>query len=195
MLHGDDKGRMMSMNNWWKSFFPLEGGNLSSRAKMILITVALIGVIALMWPVDKTKTVSAPASVTTASSALPTTDLEKKLAAVLSSIKGAGQVELTLFYASSGSKEYAVDRNEEVRETNETGEGGVKRVIRESRISQQLAGNSGEAFMVNAHSPEVVGALVVADGAGDPQVKEELSEALSSLLDLPLHRITVLPRE
>lgn len=183
------------MNDWWKRFFPLEGGDLSGRTKTILIVVALIGAVAVMWPVEKTKTVSAPASVTTTSSSLPTTDLEKRLATVLSSIKGAGQVELTLFYASSGSKEYAVDRNEEVRETNETGEGGVKRVIRESRVSQQLAGNSGEAFMVNAHSPEVVGALVVADGASDPRVKEELSEALSSLLDLPLYRITVLPRQ
>jgi len=164
------------------------------KARMLLMAAVLLGVLLVVWPVFNFRSHEAAVPTVTAST-LPTTDLEKRLSVVLSNIHGAGRVELTLFYASSGSKEYAVDKNEEVRETNETSQGGLKRVIKETRVSQQMAGDSQQGLLVDAHSPQVVGALVVADGARSAAVREEISGALISLLDLPAHRITVLPRQ
>lgn len=162
--------------------------------RMVLMAAVVIGVLIMVWPVFNFQRQDSAVS-TVAASTLPTSDLEKRLSVVLSNIQGAGQVELTLFYASSGSKEYAVDKDEEVRETNETSQGGIKRVIKETRVSEQMAGNNQQGLLVDARSPEVVGALVVADGAQQAAVREEIAQALISLLDLPAHRITVLPRQ
>ena len=43
--------------------------------------------------------------------------------------------------------------------------------------------------------PEILGVLVVADGAQDPQVKENLAQATATLLDISPHRVRVMPRE
>lgn len=180
------------IRQWFSRLEEKSGGGGTPR--MLLMAVALIGVLFIVWPVFNFRNQESPVSTVTAST-LPTTDLEKRLSLVLSNIQGAGRVDLTLFYASSGSKEYAVDKNEEVRETNETSQDGLKRVIKETRVSQQLAGDSQQGFLVDARSPQVVGALVVADGANQAAVREEISWALISLLDLPAHRITVLPRQ
>ncbi|MGE5381705.1 MAG: hypothetical protein ACM3NT_11655 [Methylocystaceae bacterium] len=181
------------MVDWLRRWFSAQEEK-GGPTRMILLAAVVVGALLIVWPVFNFRSQNTAVSTVTAST-LPTTDLEKRLSLVLSNIQDAGQVDLTLFYASSGSKEYAVDKDEEIRETNETSQGGLKRVIKETRVSQQLAGDSQQGYLVDAHSPEVVGALVVADGANQAAVREEICWALMSLLDLPAHRITVLPRQ
>jgi len=181
------------MGNWLRQWF-LALEEKSGTTRLIVMAAVVVGVFLMVWPGFNCSQ-RQEAVPTVSASTLPTTDLEKRLSTVLSSIQGAGRVDLTLFYASTGSKEYAVDKNEEIRETNETGQGGLKRVIKETRVSEQMAGGSQQGVLVDARSPEVVGALVVADGADQAAVREEISWALISLLNLPAHRITVLPRQ
>ena len=49
-------------------------------------------------------------------------------------------------------------------------------------------------LVVAESQPYYRGAMVIAGGVEDPVVKARVVEALRAVLDLPYHRITVLPR-
>ncbi|HCF51291.1 MAG TPA: stage III sporulation protein AG, partial [Syntrophomonas sp.] len=46
-------------------------------------------------------------------------------------------------------------------------------------------------LLVEEKTPEVLGVLVVAAGASNVAVKEQLSSATATLLNIPLHRVMV----
>ncbi len=58
-----------------------------------------------------------------------------------------------------------------------------------------MAVSSGNPLLLEEKMPEILGVLIVADGADDPQVKENLTNAASTLLDISPHRVRVMPRE
>ncbi len=72
---------------------------------------------------------------------------------------------------------------------------GGDRQVREENVSSEIAVSGGSALLVEEKAPQITGVLVVADGADDPVVKEELGEATAALLNLSPHQIRVLPRK
>ncbi len=48
--------------------------------------------------------------------------------------------------------------------------------------------------MVEQKSPQILGVLVVADGACDPMVKEELTNVTATLLNLSAYQVRVAAR-
>jgi stage III sporulation protein AG len=66
--------------------------------------------------------------------------------------------------------------------------------ITEQNIERDLAVSGGDTLMVEQKYPEVLGILVVADGAANPVIKEELTEATVTLLNLSPDKVRVLPR-
>ena len=91
------------------------------------------------------------------------TDLEKRLAHVLSAIAGAGEVEVIVHTA------------------------------------QNAAAQPVGSFGAIAASPKVEdkpsGVIVVAEGAGDLQVRMNLARAVQTLLGLPASAVEVLPKQ
>ena len=63
--------------------------------------------------------------------------------------------------------------------------------VLEQRISHDLAVSGGIPLLFEEKAPEVLGVLVVAEGAADVAVKEQLSKATATLLNIPLHRVMV----
>ena len=43
--------------------------------------------------------------------------------------------------------------------------------------------------------PEVKGVVVVAEGAGNAEVREKITRAVSVLMDIPVHRVQVFERK
>lgn len=124
-------------------------------------------------------------------------ELEGRLAAVLSRIRGAGEVRVSVTFARSAQAEYAVNASTTVRSTEETTAGGQQRSISEQTSSGSLvlADGNGEPVLVQQSMAEVQGVLVVAQGGGDPTVRAQIAEALQNLLAVPAHKIVICEAE
>lgn len=127
--------------------------------------------------------------------------LEKRLESTLSQIKGAGQVDVTVFLATGPKYEYAVNVTTNERSINERDQSGGTRVTTETTEDGQLVvirsePSGGEAPVVaREYKPEVQGVLVVAEGADNPKIKARLISAVQTALDLETHKIDVQLKE
>lgn len=101
-------------------------------------------------------------------------ELEGKLERTLSSIEGAGRVSVTLVPRDKGSVDVGRDGS---------GESG-KTVV--------LTGQGGSQPLIIAEVyPEIQGAVIVAQGAGNDRVRAMLTEAASTALGIGAHRVKV----
>ncbi len=118
--------------------------------------------------------------------------LEERLAEILGSIKGAGQVKVVLTYFNYGRREYAFNEQESESLINEEDIGDTSK--RDSSIvtkSLDLALENQGPVILEEFPPRVQGVLIVAEGAGSPEIKMELFQAARGLLGLPAHRIII----
>lgn len=168
------------------------------KSKYLLVILGCVGILALIWPVTNTSnnsSVSVPAPVYTKGEVDDVrTQMAEELESILSQIEGAGKVSVSLSLSSDGIKTYAANIREEKKDLEDIS-GGNKKITSEASISRDIAVNSGNALLVEHKNPEVVGVLIVAEGAGNPKVKENLTYAASTLLDIPVHKVRVMPRE
>lgn len=169
----------------------------NKRKYLFLIGLICIGIIAVVWPYQP---VSSPKTVQ--ESYLPSdgVDMAKaqlagELQSILSQIEGAGKVQVSITLSSDGKKQYATNTSDEKRDTKETDRNGGERNITEENTSSDLAVSSGQALLIESRAPEVVGVLVVAEGARDILVKEKLSDATATLLNISPHQVRVLSRK
>ncbi len=123
--------------------------------------------------------------------------LSGRLAEILSGVEGVGRVrvEVTL---DAGPR---VSYHEETRSTDSDtaeadAEGGTREIVEstEERSLSVVRSSGGEEIPVvrEVEPGQIRGVLVVAEGASDPRVRAELSGAVATLLDVGVHRVTVL---
>lgn len=120
--------------------------------------------------------------------------LEEKIALNLEKMKGVGKVKVLVTYNSTLKKEFARDESVTKRNSTETDkEGGTRETVEETESNRiVLAGNSG-ALIVVEERPQVAGVLIIAEGASDPKVKEQIFEAVRTLLNIQPSKINVAP--
>ncbi len=126
--------------------------------------------------------------------------LASELERVLSEVEGAGRVTVTVSLKSGPESEMADNLIKTEKKTEERDQSGGVRVTTETNEQVQLAmarptGQGDSPVEVRTLRPEIGGVLVVCDGARDPSVKMDISKAVQTLLDLPAHRVMVLPRK
>ncbi|MEN6461237.1 MAG: hypothetical protein ABFC94_07715 [Syntrophomonas sp.] len=176
------------------------GGKFSGwgkTGKYGLIILICLGLLALIWPNSKPQSQNVTTGIGTSSvksDANVKTQMVTELESILSSVDGAGTVQVSLTLTSDGIKNYATNVREERQDTEEKDTKGQSKKITEQNIERDLAVSGGNSLLVEQKYPEVVGVLVVADGASDPAIKEELTAATVTLLDLSPDMVRVLPR-
>lgn len=125
--------------------------------------------------------------------------LEAKLTAILSQVKGAGTVAVNVTLESGSNKEYAKNMVKESKVIQEKDTAGGTRTTTETRETEQLTmskeNGADRPVMVREARPAVKGVLVVAAGAADSRIKAELTRAVETALGIPQYRITVLPQK
>lgn len=126
-------------------------------------------------------------------------ELESRLKDLLETIVGVGSVNILVTVEST--EETVVQLNEKMTQqlTNESDRNGTSRHITEvSRDGQvvlyELSG-SQSPIVVKKLKPKVRGVVIVAKGAENATVHKLLQEAVSRGLDVPMHRISVVPRK
>ncbi len=97
---------------------------------------------------------------------------EKRLSKLLSTVSGAGKVQVYITYKNDGEKVVAYDSDEEERKVVNTGK-------------------NNEPYILTTKYPEIKGVLVVAEGAGNENVKNRLIRCVKSITDIPLGNICV----
>ncbi len=124
--------------------------------------------------------------------------LEAKLANLLSQVKGAGAVAVSVTLENGAIQEYAKNTVRESRTIQERDTSGGTRTTTENKESEQvlLSRDNGvdRPVMVREVKPAIKGVLVIAEGAADSAVKTSLTKAVEAGLGLPAYRITVLPQ-
>lgn len=169
-----------------------------NKSRYILVIIICLGLLALLWPVGKVEKPGTPdvgRAPATSTGVSVKSQLTADLESILSRIDGAGKVEVSLTLSSEGVKSYASNRRNEKRTTEETGAQGLKKTSQEENLVEDLAVSSGSPLIVEDKFPQVLGVLVVADGARQQAVQEKLTDAAATLLNIPAHRVRVLPRK
>lgn len=124
---------------------------------------------------------------------------EIELATVLSRIVGVDDVSVLVNLDSSEEEVFATDVRETEQVTNEADKRGGNRSISQNSNDKKTAyyrtENGDKPVVVKKLKPRVRGVLVVARGVENLQVKAIVIEAIQRTLDVPMHRISVLPRK
>jgi stage III sporulation protein AG len=124
---------------------------------------------------------------------------QAQLRDILQKVVGVGDVEVLVTIDST--EEIAVEKNYKDTQqiTNEKDQNAASRNITEVTRSgevvlYQVSGDQ-HPLVLKYIKPKIRGVLVVAKGAENPTVKKMISEAVERGLDVPPHRISILPRK
>ena len=122
---------------------------------------------------------------------------EDELAAILSKVQGVGRVDVMITYVSGKENIPAYDTKKSESSTDEKDSGGGTRSISQgeydsSVVYEDRQGGGKSPIILKELQPVVKGVVVVADGAGSPEVKERILSAVQVLVDVPVHRIQVI---
>jgi stage III sporulation protein AG len=202
------------MKELWNRFMALFPGKDGTQAARLVAVGLLLGLLALwggdlfslVFPFART---SAPSSGTSAQSQGPSTDaksselrkreaaLEAELDAKLSRIAGVGKVRSSVSLLSGPKLEITADLSTDRTETTETDPAGGKRTQvttseRTQHLLQQGTGNNAPVVTQELRA-QIAGILVVADGASNAVVRQQLHQAVYIMLGIPASRVTVMP--
>ena len=152
---------------------------LFGKYKYVLL-VLLVGVLLLLFPSGEKEEGKTNAILTQESvSQFSREALEEKLKRTLSQVEGAGEVYVILTL-KEGPKQVLAQEGSATETTRET-----------APVLASRGGGIQEPVTVQEMGPSYLGALVVAQGAGDPSVKLALTQAVSALTGLGADKISV----
>jgi len=156
--------------------------NALNKYKYVLL-VALVGVILLLWPAGGDAAESPPAAVPGGEDLFQLRTLEGRLEKALSQVEGAGEVTVVLTLKESPRQVVAQDGS--------ATEGSGQTQREANTVLADRGGGAQEPVTLQELAPAYQGALVVAQGGADPQVRLALSEAVSALTGLGADKISV----
>lgn len=123
--------------------------------------------------------------------------LEKRMEEIISGMEGAGKVQVMITLSDTGTE--ILERNREITASDleETDNAGGNRKNTESGQREEViykkdADGNETPYVVQRKLPEVTGVVVIAEGAGNTKVKENIIGAVSVLFNLNEHRIKVI---
>ena len=122
-------------------------------------------------------------------------DLERKLKRILSLMSGVGSVEVMVSYTNTIEQVPMYDLSENTTVVQEEDVNGGKRETKETNNEQKIIYEEKNSTKIPAIKqtimPEVVGVIVVAEGANNSVVKENIKNAVAAVVNISSHRIQV----
>ncbi len=186
----------------WRDLFQPAGGEYKNKKNFFLLLILLLGII-LMFSGSFLRAPQRGEVITEKAEALPRdipleTDLACALERILEHIDGISDVQVFITYATGKEGVYARSHDDSTRNTLEVDrEGGTRDIGEINRREDQVLlrdGGGGEAaLLLKEIMPEIKGVLVVARGAENSYLRLEVVRAIQSVLNLPVHRIALLP--
>lgn len=162
---------------------------IAAAALLLIATTFMSGPPTASTAGSSPKPESAPAPAQSAQDLIGYEDrVAQQVQSALSAIQGAGKVRVALNLQGGPSYLYAFDQTTSRQQTGTAGQGTTT-----TQTQLATAGSGQSPVLTQEMAPKVIGALVVATGARDPLVRQELVQAAQALLGLPAYAIEVLP--
>jgi stage III sporulation protein AG len=124
---------------------------------------------------------------------------EAQLKEALEAIVGVGEVKVVVNVDATETKILEKNQTIEKQKTTEEDKEGGKRNIEDSSTDEKVVivrkGDEEAPIVLQTKKPEIRGVLVVAKGAEKVQIKKWIVEAVTRTLDVPSHRVAVLPKK
>lgn len=126
------------------------------------------------------------------------TALEERLKAVLGKMSGVGRVEVMITLESTSeavvNKDVPYTRNHSEETQGEQSRVSHSFESREETVMVESGGDSAP-YVIKTIYPKIEGVLVVAQGAGQAAIKNEIVEAIEVLFGVEPHKVKVLGME
>ncbi|WP_102345636.1 stage III sporulation protein AG [Bacillus sp. Marseille-P3661] len=126
-------------------------------------------------------------------------EYENQLKETLDSVVGVEDVTVMVNLDATELKVYEKNTVVQTQKTEEVDrEGGKRNVEDMSRDEQVVIVRNGEKetpITIKTEKPAIRGVLVVAKGVDNLKVKQMVVEAVTRVLDVPSHRVSVLPKK
>lgn len=124
---------------------------------------------------------------------------ENQLKELLEQMIGLSDVSVMVNLAETERSVYERDSVTKEQLTDETDREGGKRTVDDRTREEQVViireGDKEVPILIHKEKPEVRGVLVVAQGVENANSKSQVIEAVSRVLDVPSHRISVMPKK
>lgn len=175
-------------------------GKLDVKKKIQYLAILLIIIVILVIYFSSGSLVSikqentAPAATQEAPSTSMADSIEEKLAATLSQIEGAGDVEVMITYESTSEivPAFSVDRQTTtITDNRENGTSTTNTENSQSEVVTLGDGSVSRALVLKEISPKIRGVIVVAEGADDITVRMNLLRAVQTLLNVGPRQVDV----
>lgn len=126
-------------------------------------------------------------------------ELENKLANILSKIQGVGEVNVFINCSESSEVVAMYNENSKVSNTEETDTSGGIRKIQETDSQKDIVyqETNGEKVPITQKivQPKIEGAIITAKGADNANVKNNIIQAVEAVTGLATHKIQVFSQE
>lgn len=124
---------------------------------------------------------------------------EKRIKEALEKIVGVEDVTVVVNVDATDKKILEKNTITQSQLTNETDREGGKRQVEDHSKDEQVViirnGDQEVPIVLETKKPEIRGVLVVAKGAENINVKKWIIEAVTRVLDVPSHRVAVMPKK
>lgn len=126
------------------------------------------------------------------------TSYEKELEDMLNKIQGVSEAEVMVNLDSTNIHVYEKNLIKGSQTTEESDQHGGDRTVEDQTEESQVVlvrqGDREVPLLVQTKKPEVRGVFVIAKGAENKTVENWIVESVSRVLDVPTHRISVMPK-
>ena len=186
-------------------------GKKKTENLIVLVVILIVTVVAInyIWSDEKKDTdgkikddsnEKKTVGVVQVNNDLTQDDLEMKLENILKKISGVGDVKVMLTYSESSVLKPIYNEDSSVSNTNETDSSGGTRTVTETDSQREVVykeNNDGskEPLTQSISSPKIEGAIIVASGAEDANVKSSIVQAVEAATGLATHKIQVFKME
>ena len=125
---------------------------------------------------------------------------ELRLKEVLQKVEGVGAVEVMITLQTSAEKVVEKDTPSTRQTVEESDSAGGSRTTQEESWSEETIFREEEdgsrtPYVVKQIEPQVEGVIVIAEGGGNAQVKQEILEAVQALFPVEAHKIKIMKME
>ncbi|MEG1828296.1 MAG: stage III sporulation protein AG [Cellulosilyticaceae bacterium] len=118
--------------------------------------------------------------------------IEKRLEGILKQIEGVGNVEVMVTLSETKEIVLAQELNQTQEKTEEKDStSGTRSINKESTQNKVVMADGNKPYVIKEEMPKISGVLVVAEGGDDSNIKNTIIQSVSSLLDIPVHKISV----
>lgn len=205
------------MKKWLQQLFKNDSNHKKKKTRYI-IAVGLFGIVLLLManlftpkkeePEELPSTAQEPMGEPAMSEAArskngETTDLERnyeeELRGMLEKIQGISNVEVMVNLDSTDVQVYEKNLVSGKQTTDETDKNGGSRTIEDQTEETQTVlvrqGDKEVPLLVHTKKPKVRGVFIIAKGAESAEARKWVIESVSRVLDVPTHRVSVIPKK